>query len=149
MPIFGLNCSMRHYWTKVIAPLTLAATLLAILSCSSQKNTAKSRFWQSFTAKYNTYYNGTLAYIDGSLEKENGNKDNYTEMIPLYPVANKQSREIGKGNYERLSRNARRPSNCTASTNARSGPRTVARLPATLSGSTAASTTQCSGKPGC
>ncbi|MBQ6228647.1 MAG: tetratricopeptide repeat protein [Prevotella sp.] len=92
---------MRHYWTKVIAPLTLAATLLAILSCSSQKNTAKSRFWQSFTAKYNTYYNGTLAYIDGSLEKENGNKDNYTEMIPLYPVANKQSREIGKGNYEK------------------------------------------------
>ena len=92
---------MRHYWTKVIAPLTLAATLLAILSCSSQKNTAKSRFWQSFTAKYNTYYNGTLAYIDGSLEKENGNKDNYTEKIPLYPVANKQSREIGKGNYEK------------------------------------------------
>ena len=67
---------MRHYWTKAIAPLVLAATLLAVLSCSSQKNTAKSRFWQSFTAKYNTYYNGTLAYIDGSLEKEKGNKDN-------------------------------------------------------------------------
>ena len=92
---------MRHYWTKAIAPLVLAATLLAVLSCSSQKNTAKSRFWQSFTAKYNTYYNGTLAYIDGSLEKEKGNKDNYTEIIPLYPVANKQSREIGKGNYDK------------------------------------------------
>ena len=74
---------MRQYWMKAITPLLLTATLLAILSCSAQKNTAKSRFWQSFTAKYNTYYNGTLAYIDGSMEKEKGNQDNYTEIIPL------------------------------------------------------------------
>ena len=87
--------------TKAIAPLMLAAILLAILSCSTQKNTAKSRFWQSFTAKYNTYYNGTLAYIDGSLEKEKGNQDNYTEILPLYPVGNKKSRELGKGNFDK------------------------------------------------
>lgn len=68
--------------------------------CSTQKNTAGSRWWHSFNARYNTYYNGKLAYIDGSLEKENGNKDNYTEMIPLYTVANKSSKELGKGNYE-------------------------------------------------
>ena len=36
-----------------------------------------------------------------SIEKENGNKDNYTELIPLYTVSNKQSREIGKGNFTR------------------------------------------------
>ena len=66
-----------------------------------QKNTAKTRWWHSFKARYNTYYNGTLAYIDGSLEKENGNKDNFTEMLPLYTVGNKQSREIGKGNFEK------------------------------------------------
>ena len=69
--------------------------------CSAHKNTAKSRFWQSFTAKYNTYYNGSQAFIDGNLEKEKGNKDNYTEQLPLYAVGNKQSREIGKGNYDR------------------------------------------------
>lgn len=68
--------------------------------CSTQKNTAGSRWWHSFNARYNTYYNGKLAYIDGSLEKENGNKDNYTEMIPLYTVANKSSKELGRGNYE-------------------------------------------------
>lgn len=69
--------------------------------CSNAKNTSQSRWWHSFTAKYNTYYNGSLAYIDGALEKENGNKDNFTEMIPLYTVANKQSRELGKGNFDR------------------------------------------------
>ncbi len=87
--------------TKAIIPLLLTALLLAGVSCSSKKNTAKSRFWQSFTAKYNIYYNGTLAYIDGSLEKENGNKDNYTEIIPLYTVGNKQSASLGSGNFDR------------------------------------------------
>ena len=81
--------------------MLLAAVLLAVTGCSTQKNTAKTRWWHSFKARYNTYYNGTLAYIDGSLEKENGNKDNFTEMLPLYTVGNKQSREIGKGNFEK------------------------------------------------
>ena len=74
--------------------------LITLSSCSNKKNTAQTRWWQAFTAKYNTYYNGTLAYIDASTEKENGNKDNYTEMLPLYTVGNKASREIGKSNYE-------------------------------------------------
>ena len=75
--------------------------VLILTGCSTQKNTAQSRWWHAFNAKYNTYYNGTLAYIDGSLEKETGNKDNYTEQIPLYTVSNKNSREIGKGNFDR------------------------------------------------
>ena len=54
-----------------------------LIGCSTQKNTAKSRWWHSFTARYNTYYNGTLAYIEGSLNKEQNNQDNYTEIIPL------------------------------------------------------------------
>lgn len=78
--------------------LTIA---LILTGCSTQKNTAQSRWWHAFNAKYNTYYNGTLAYIDGSLEKETGNKDNYTEQIPLYTVSNKNSREIGKANFGR------------------------------------------------
>ena len=78
--------------------LTIA---LILTGCSTQKNTAQSRWWHAFNAKYNTYYNGTLAYIDGSLEKETGNKDNYTEQIPLYTVSNKNSREIGKANFDR------------------------------------------------
>ena len=81
--------------------LYLFTLLIIISSCSTKKNTAKSRMWQSFTARYNTYYNGSQAFIDGNVEKENGNKDNYTEMIPLYTVGNKQSRDIGKGNFDR------------------------------------------------
>ena len=75
--------------------------VLTMASCSAQKNTAKSRWWHSFTARYNIYFNGNQAFIDGNLEKEKGNKDNFTEQIPLYPVGNKASREIGKGQYDR------------------------------------------------
>ena len=81
--------------------LIIVAVAVAIVSCSTQKNTAGSRFWHSFNARYNTYYNGQVAFTEGNLEKEKNNKDNYTELIPLYPVGNKNSRDIGKSNYQR------------------------------------------------
>ena len=63
--------------------VVLIACLLLLPSCSTKKNTAQSRFWQSFTARYNTYFNGSQAFIEGSIEKEDGNHDNCTELIPL------------------------------------------------------------------
>ena len=92
---------MKRIESRHIIPLLIAAIIVVATGCSTQKNTAKTRFWHSFKARYNTYYNGSLAYIDGSLEKENGNKDNFTEMLPLYTVSNKQSRELGKSNFDR------------------------------------------------
>ncbi|MCH3981432.1 MAG: hypothetical protein LKE41_05865 [Prevotella sp.] len=74
---------------------------MVIVGCSTAKNTSQTRWWHALNANYNTYYNGSLAYIDGSLEKETGNKDNYTEIIPLYTVGNKNSKEIGKANFDR------------------------------------------------
>ena len=92
---------MKLFKTRHIVPILLAAVLAVATGCSTQKNTARTRWWHSFKARYNTYYNGSLAYIDASLEKEEGNKDNFTEFIPLYTVSNKNSREIGKSNYDR------------------------------------------------
>ena len=88
---------MKGRWQYI---LFVAMITLLMTSCSTKKNTATTRFWHAFTAKYNTYYNGTLAYIDASIEKENANVDNYTEFLPLYTVGNKASREIGKSNYD-------------------------------------------------
>ena len=81
--------------------IAVVALVALLASCSTEKNTSRSRWWHSFNARYNTYYNGSLAYIDASLEKENGNKDNFTEMIPMYTVGNKKSRELGKANYDK------------------------------------------------
>ena len=95
----------RHGWLSTscsaVFIVFFIVTTMALGACSTEKNTAQTRWWHSFTARYNTYYNGSLAYIEGSLTKEEGNKDNYTEMIPLYTVGNKSSRELGSGSFER------------------------------------------------
>ena len=98
------NCKIHELMEhcKKAKKLTIIISALLILaSCSTQKNTAKSRWWHSFNTRYNVYFNGSQAFIEGNLEKEKGNKDNYTEMLPLYMVGNKQSRDIGKGQYDR------------------------------------------------
>ncbi len=92
---------MHIKFAKHIIPVFVVIVIMAAVGCSTEKNTAQSRWWHSFNARYNTYYNGTLAYIDGSLEKENGNKDNFTERLPLYTVGNKSSRQLGGSNFDR------------------------------------------------
>lgn len=81
--------------------MTAVFIILVIESCSTARNTAATRWWQAFNSRYNTYYNGAVAYVDGSLEKENGNQDNYTDFIPLYTARNKNSKELGKANFDR------------------------------------------------
>lgn len=88
----------NNTYTRILLAIVVAAITAG---CSMDKNTAKNRWWHSFNARYNTYYNGNQAFIDGSQEKENGNKDNFTEMIPLYTIGNKASRSLGKSNFER------------------------------------------------
>ena len=95
------ECKLADVVDKSRKVCQLLLIMLLMSGCSTKKNTTQSRFWQSFTARYNTYFNGSQAFIDGSLEKENGNKDNHTELIPLYTVSNKQSRDLGKGNFAR------------------------------------------------
>lgn len=81
--------------------MLLSVSMLIIGACSTKNNTAKTRWWHSFNARYNTYYNGSLAFIDGYEEKEKANQDNYTEVIPLNMVGNKNSVNLGRANFDR------------------------------------------------
>ncbi|NDW13657.1 hypothetical protein D0T50_12260 [Bacteroides sp. 214] len=75
--------------------------LTTIMGCSTKKNTAGSRFYQSFTTRYNVYFNGNEAYKDGLLAIQQQNKDNYMRLIPLYPIGNAKTVGTGKSNFER------------------------------------------------
>ncbi|MBO5698662.1 MAG: tetratricopeptide repeat protein [Bacteroidaceae bacterium] len=57
--------------------------------------------WHSFTARYNTFYNGNEAYKKGMIAKETGHKDNYTEFLPVFMVSSEISRQLGSGDFER------------------------------------------------
>lgn len=74
--------------------------LTILASCSTQKNTGMTRFWHSFTAHYNTYFNGEQAFIEGEKAKLDGHKDNYTELLPVFLVSNEKSRTSGKSQFE-------------------------------------------------
>ena len=76
-----------------------ALALVLLTSCSTKKNTAGTRFWHSFTARYNTYYNGNEAYKEGFLSKESSNRDNYTDFIPVFYVGNENSRGLGATSF--------------------------------------------------
>lgn len=80
--------------------LTLLLAAVALASCSTKKNTAGSRFWHSFTARYNTYFNGQVAFAESYQQQEKGHKDDYTEVLPLFPVSVEATQGIGKSGYE-------------------------------------------------
>ena len=96
----GQRHSAPELLSSISLYLLLSSSIFFFSACSIKHNTAGSRWWHSFNARYNIYYNGQQAFIDGNLDKEKGNQDNYTEILPLYPVGNKNSREIGKGQYD-------------------------------------------------
>ncbi|WP_193215867.1 type IX secretion system periplasmic lipoprotein PorW/SprE [Pseudoprevotella muciniphila] len=80
--------------------ILLAVAMLLTVSCSTQKNTAMTRFYHSFTANYNTYFNGHQAFTEGVQSQEKSNKDDYTQIIPVFPVGNESTRSAGKSNFE-------------------------------------------------
>ena len=84
---------------KLCSAIALVVVLF-LTSCASQKNTASTRWWKSFKARYNTYFNGHQAYLEGMRTKTEGNKDNYTDVIPLLMVGNKSSQSLGSSNFE-------------------------------------------------
>lgn len=67
--------------------------------CSTSKNTSTTRFWLGFKSKYNTYFNGHQAYLEGLKEKQESNRDNYINYLPLLITGNETSKNSGKGNF--------------------------------------------------
>lgn len=78
----------------------LVAVMAVLAACSTKENNARTRFWHSFTAKYNTMYNGNEAFKEGYDAQLKGNVDNYTQLIPVFTVGNEKSRSLGKSNFK-------------------------------------------------
>ncbi|MCQ2257011.1 MAG: tetratricopeptide repeat protein [Bacteroidaceae bacterium] len=78
----------------------IAIALGVLAACSTKKNTSMTRSVQAFKARYNTYFNGNESFKEGRLQQEEGNKDNFTEIIPLYATGNKNTVKIGSSNFE-------------------------------------------------
>ena len=86
---------------KLLGIVGVAFVVAIIISCSASKNTGLSRRVQAFKTQYNTYYNGSEAFKDGYMAQRDGNKDNYMEMLPYYMIANKNTVNLGSGQFDR------------------------------------------------
>ena len=75
--------------------------LCLLAACSTKKNTAIMRRVQAFKARYNTYFNAHQAYLEGIEAQRTGNKDNYTELLPIFMTANKGTESLGKANFDK------------------------------------------------
>lgn len=68
---------------------------------SRKKNTAQTRMYHAFFARYNTFYNGSVAFKKGDEAQINGHKDNYLEQLPLLITGDEKTRQLGKGDYDK------------------------------------------------
>lgn len=76
--------------------------VLAVAGCASRKkNTAQTRMYHAFFARYNTFYNGNVAFKKGHDAQINGHKDNYLEQLPLLITSDKNTQQIGKSDYDK------------------------------------------------
>ena len=96
-----IACLLEDKAKRSTSSVLLLLAVILLTACATKENTSKSRFFHAFHARYNIYFNGSQAFIQGSDEQEAGHHDNFTEMLPLYIVANKNTRSIGSGQFDR------------------------------------------------
>ncbi len=57
------------------------------ISCSTENNTMVSRAYHNLTSHYNIYFNGYESYKRGIRTTEKSIQDDYTRLLPVFPVS--------------------------------------------------------------
>ena len=84
-----------------ICMLVIVAVFLLPGCSSRKKNTAVTRMYHAFSARYNTYYNGNVAYQQALKAQSAGHRDNYLEQLPLLIISSEETRKQGGDKYDR------------------------------------------------
>ena len=64
----------------------IIAMVVVLAACSNKTNTARSRFWQAFTTKYNVYYHGKTNYDEQEKAMMDGYEDDYSQHLYMHPA---------------------------------------------------------------
>lgn len=73
---------------------------MALVSCSTQRNTALTRRYHSMKVRYNIYFNGKTQFDEGLKAIQDANQDDYTHVLPLYPVSNHEAAKAATSQME-------------------------------------------------
>ena len=69
--------------------------MLIFTSCAVRKNTWFTRHYHAMVTKYNIYFNGHESYKEGIRSLYETDKDDFSKIIPLYPISIKDNRASG------------------------------------------------------
>ena len=64
----------------------MIAMVVLLAACSNKTNTARSRFWQAFTTKYNVYYHGKTNYDEQEKAMMDAYEDDYSQHLYMHPA---------------------------------------------------------------
>ena len=80
--------STRTLLKNLLAHKIVFVILVVLISgCSTKKNTWMSRSYQATNTRYNVYFNGYNSYNEGLKNILNANKEDYSSVIPMYPIS--------------------------------------------------------------
>lgn len=77
------------------------AMLLIITGCSTQKNTSSTRGFHEMCTKYNVGFNARNSYIEGQKAIDKGAKDDFTQLIEMYPISYKENQTVASSQMDR------------------------------------------------
>ena len=64
----------------------MIAMVVLMAACSNKTNTARSRFWHSFTTKYNVYVHGKTNYDEQLKTMMDAYEDDYSQHLFMHPA---------------------------------------------------------------
>ncbi len=64
----------------------MIAMVVLMAACSNKTNTARSRFWHSFTTKYNVYFHGKTNYDEQLKTMMDAYEDDYSQHLFMHPA---------------------------------------------------------------
>jgi len=85
-----------------------------------KKNTWSTRTYQAINTRFNVYFNGTTAFEEGMRNISNANKEDYSTIIPMYPISKHDNANSAQSNMDRTIENAGKPLNFIPSSRNRS-----------------------------
>lgn len=70
-------------------------------TCSVEKNTGASRFYQGMTSRYNIYFNGYESFKAGLLKITSGYSDDYAEILKVFEYSDPSTAQLCSSDMEK------------------------------------------------
>lgn len=101
-----ISRSHTHFVWRASSALVAVLAALALVACSTKRNTWLSRGFQRLTSHYNVYYNGVEAFEAGLDNIRSRGRNDYSQVLPVYEFADHEAAALAQGDMETALRKA-------------------------------------------